>query len=98
MASSTLPVTIRGRFVNRVAKEWNAFTADDGKEVKAGRSEVINVLDQADNLRAIRCNGIAGLDQLGFGIEVVADCEARPYRGDLVFTAISVQRAAVKAA
>jgi hypothetical protein len=97
--TNTLPVTIRGRYVCKTHRKWDGFTADDGKPVSAGEAVRIFVLDQSDNLREIKANSIPGLDQLTFGVEIAADCEARPYKGQLTFTAVSVQRtAAAKAA
>lgn len=90
---NTLPTTIRGRYVTKTFRKWDGFKAEDGKEVDAGEATRIYVLDVADNLREIKANGIAGLDRLTFGVEVVADCEARVYQGKLTFTAVSVQGA-----
>jgi len=90
MATQALPVVIQGRFVTLDERTWDSFTDADGKTVQAGKSVRIWILDTANNLREIKANNIPGLDRFGFGVEVRCDCEARPYRGNLTFTAVAV--------
>jgi len=94
MATNSMPVTIRGRFITTATRKWDSFKDSDGKDVAAGSTVTVFVLDTADNVREIKANGIPGLDRLTFGVEVVCECEARPYRGELKFTAVSIAPAA----
>lgn len=90
MATQTLPVVIQGKFVTLDERTWDSFTDSEGKTVQAGKSVRLWVLDSANNLREIKANGIPGLDRYTFGVEVRCECEARPYRGNLTFTAVAV--------
>jgi len=93
----TMPATIQGRYVAQTKKEWNAFEASDGKAVEAGRSITLHVVSDAGQLYSIRANSFAReIDQLTFATPVVVDCEARPYRGELAFTALSLNVVAAK--
>ena len=98
MATNTLPVSIVGKFVTSDTRSWGEFTDDNGKTVNAGSNLRIYVLDHSDNLREIKANNIPGIDRLTFGVEVRCDCEARPYKGNLTFTAVAVAPAKSAAA
>jgi len=93
----TMPATIQGRYVAQTKKEWKAFEADDGKSVDAGSSTTLHVVSDAGQLYSIRANNFSRqIDELTFATPVVVDCEARPYRGELAFTALSLNVVASK--
>lgn len=94
MASKSIPVTLRGRYVTRSDREWDSFDDAQGRTVKAGRSVTVYVCDDGGKLREVECRDIPStvLEPLTFGVEIEVETEATPWNRDFRFTALQVKR------
>jgi len=94
MASKSIPVTLRGRYVTQSNREWDSFSDDKGREVKAGRSVTLYLCDDGGKLREVECRDIplAVMEPLTFGVEVEIETEATPWNRDFRFAALQVKR------